>query len=83
MKLKREKSARLQFLSYSVFPGGSDSKESAWNAGDLGSVSQLEWSPGKGNGNLLQYSGQENSMDLIVHRVSNSRTQLSDFHFHL
>ena len=32
---------------------------------------------------LLQYSGLENSMDSIVHGVTNSQTQLSDFHFHV
>ena len=39
-------------------------------------------SPGEGKGYLLQYSGLENSMDFIVHGVSKSQTQLSDFHFH-
>jgi len=43
------------------FPGGSDSKESTSNAGDLGSVPGLGRSPGKGNGCPLQYSGLENS----------------------
>ena len=38
------------------FPGGSDSKESACNVGDLGSVSGLGRSPGGGHGNPLQYS---------------------------
>ena len=38
------------------FSGGSDGKESAWNAGDLGSIHGLGRSPGKGNGNPLQYS---------------------------
>ena len=45
------------------FPGGSDGKESACKAGDLGSVPELERSPGEGNGYPLQYSGLENSMD--------------------
>ena len=45
------------------FPGGSDSKESTWNAGDLGSISESGRSPGKGNGYLLQYSCLESSMD--------------------
>ena len=40
------------------FPGGSSGKESAWNAGDLGSIPGLGRSPGKGNGNPLQYSGE-------------------------
>ena len=45
------------------FPGGSDSKESACNAGDLGSIPGSERSPGAGNGYPLQYSYLENSMD--------------------
>ena len=42
------------------FPGGSDDKESACNAGDLGSIPGLGRSPGGGHGNLLQYSCLEN-----------------------
>ena len=42
------------------FPGGSDGKESACNAGDLDLIPGLGWSPGGGHGNPLQYSGQEN-----------------------
>ena len=42
------------------FPGGSDGKESACNARDLGSVPGLGRSPGAGHGNPLQYSGLEN-----------------------
>ena len=45
------------------FPGSSDSKESACNAGDLGSIPGLGRSPGEGNGNPLQYSGLENSRE--------------------
>ena len=45
------------------FPGGSDSKVSACNEGDLGLIPGSERSPGKGNGNPLQYSCLENSMD--------------------
>ena len=45
------------------FPGGSDGKASAYNAGDLGSIPGLGRSPGKGNGNPLQYSCLENPMD--------------------
>ena len=44
------------------FPGGADGKASAYNAGDLGSIPGLG-SPGEGNGNPLQYSCLENSMD--------------------
>ena len=42
------------------FPGGSDSTESACNAGDLDLMSGLGRSPGEGNGNPLQYSCLEN-----------------------
>ena len=45
------------------FPGGSASKESASNAGDVGSSPGLGRSPGDGNGNPLQYSYLENPMD--------------------
>ena len=45
------------------FPGGSDSKESTCNVGDLGSIPGLRRSPGGGHGNPLQYSFLENSMN--------------------
>ena len=45
------------------FPGGSDGKASAHNAGDLGSIPGSGRYPGEGNGNPLQYSCLENSMD--------------------
>ena len=45
------------------FPGALDGKASAYNAGDLGSTSGLGRSPGEGNGNPLQYSCLENTMD--------------------
>ena len=69
------------------FPGGSEVKASAHNAGDLGSIPGLGISPGEGNGNPLQYSCLENPMDArawwtTVHRVTKSQTQLSDFTFH-
>ena len=38
------------------FPGSSDGKESACNAGDLGLIPRSGRSPGEGNGNVLQYS---------------------------
>ena len=57
-----------------VYPDGSEGKESACNAGDLGSIPGLERSPGEGNGYPLQYSGLENSMDCIVHGVAKSQT---------
>ena len=45
------------------FPGGSDGKASAYNAGDPGLIPGLGRSPGEGNANPLQYSCLENSMD--------------------
>ena len=63
------------------FPCGSAGKESACNAGDLGSVPGLGRPPGEGKVYPLQYSGLENSMDCIVHGVAKSQTWLSDFHF--
>ena len=64
------------------FPGSSVGKESACSEGDLGLIPGLGRSPGEGKGYLLQYSGLENAMDCIVHGVTKSWTQLSDFHFH-
>ena len=72
-------------LQYFVdFPGGSEVKASACNAGDLGSISGLGRSSGEGNANPLQYSCLENPMDggawwATVHRVAKSQTRLSDF----
>ena len=45
------------------FPGGSDGKESACDAGEPGSIPGLGRSPGGGHGNPLQYSCLENPMD--------------------
>ena len=64
------------------FPGGSAGKESTCNVGDLGSIPGLGRSPEEGNGYPLQYSGLENSMDCIGHRVAKSPIGLSNFHFH-
>ena len=64
------------------FPGASVGKESACNAGDLGSIPGLGRSLGEGKSYPLQYSGLENSMDCIVYGVAKSQTQLSNFHFH-
>ena len=52
------------------FPVGSDDKEAACNAGDLGLMPGLGRSPGGGKGYLLQYSGLENSMAYIVHWIT-------------
>ena len=45
------------------FPGGSGNEESTSSAGDPGSIPGLARSPGRGNGNPLQYFGLENPMD--------------------
>ena len=76
-------------LQYSWgFPGGSDGKASANSAGDLGLIPGSGNSPGEGNGNPLQYSCLESSIDggawwATVHGVPKTRTQLSNFTFHL
>ena len=72
--------------SFGGFPGGSEVKASACNAGDLGLIPGLGRSPGEGNDNLLQYSCLENPMDrgalwATVHGVAKSQTRLSDFTF--
>ena len=56
------------------FPVGSDGKEPACNARDLGSIPVLGRSLGEGKDYQLQYSGLENSMDYIVLGVTKSRT---------
>ena len=71
------------YVQHVGFPGGSDCKESACNAGDLGSILGSGRSPGEGNGNPLQHSCLQNFMDrgawwATVHSIAKSRTQLSD-----
>ena len=61
------------------FPGGSGGQVSACSAGDPGSIPGSGRSPGEGNGNPLQYSCLENSMDrgawqATIHGVAKSRT---------
>ena len=61
------------------FSGGSDSKESACNARNLGSIPDLGRFPGGGHGNPLQYSCLENPMDrgawwATVHAVAKNQT---------
>ena len=70
---------RMPFPSPGGFPGGSEVKVSACNAGDQGSIPGLGRSPGEGNGNPLQYSRLENSVEggawwATVHGVTKSRT---------
>ena len=65
------------------FSCGSAGKESACNAGDLGSIPGLGKSSGEGKGYPLQYSGLENAMDCIVHGIIKSQAQLSDIHLFL
>ena len=69
------------------FPGGSDCKEFACNAGDPGLVPGLGRSPGRGHGNPLQYSCLENSMGrgawrATVHGTTKSKTWLSNLYTH-
>ena len=68
-------------LSGSVIPGGTNGKESACSAGDLGSIPGLGRSPGEGNGNPLRYSCLEISTDgeaerARVHGAAKSRARL-------
>ena len=58
-KIRRKKMS----FKWKSFPGGSDGKASAYSVGDLGSIPRLGRSPGEGNGNPLQYSCLENSMN--------------------
>ena len=68
---------------YKGFPGDSEVKNSPANAEDLGSIPGLGRSPGKGNGNPLQYSCLGNplnrgALQATVHGVAKSQTQLSN-----
>ena len=77
----------FQIVDYStklkVFPGGSVGKESAWNAGDPGSIPGLGRFPGEGNSNPLQNSCPENPTDrgacwAAVHGVTKSWARLNN-----
>ena len=76
-------------LNKDSFPGGSEGKASACNAGDLGSIPGLRRYPGEGNGNPLQYSCLQNPMDgeawcrlqSVGHKELDTTEQLH-FHFH-
>ena len=70
---------RLPTPVFLGFPAGSDGKESACNAGDLGLIPGLGKSPGGGTSNPLQYSCLETPMDrgawqATAHRVAERQT---------
>ena len=70
---------QFELFSNYIKSGGSDSKESACNAGDPNSILGSERSRGERNGNPLQHSCLENSMDRgawwdTVHGVTKSQT---------
>ena len=78
-KLLFSKEIKKGNLKLKGFPGGSEGKASACNAGDLSSIPRSGKSPGEGNGNQLQYSCLENSTDggawsATVHGVTESYT---------
>ena len=78
MKHLNVSSMRIYFVT--TLPGllgGSDSKESAYNAGDMGLIPRSGRSPEEGKGNPVQNSCLENSMDkgawwAAVHRATKS-----------
>ena len=75
----QEQEARVSAGPPRGFPGGSEDKASACNAGDPSLIPGLGRSPGEGNGNLLQYSCLENPMDrgawwATIHGVAKNQT---------
>ena len=73
----------MSILQNGGFTGGSDGKESACNAGDLGVIPGSQISPGEGNDCPLRYSCQEKAMArgawrATVHGVTKSQTRLSN-----
>ena len=60
-----------------ITPGGSDLKESTYNAGELGSVPGLGRSPGGGNADPLQYSCLGNPCSLQSGKESDTTEQLT------
>ena len=78
--MKNSISAKQVFFILSIphvmgFPGGSDGKASACNAGDLGSIPGSGRYPGEGNGYSLQYSCLENSMNRLQSKESQRISQ--------
>ena len=83
-KVKSPEDINIQCTWNMGFPGSSDSRASAYSAGDLGSIPGSGRSPGEGNGNPLHYSCLENPMDrgawwATIHGVAKSQTWLRDF----
>ena len=72
-------SVKIYIWQYHLFlkTVGSDGKESAHNVGDLGLIPESRRSPGEGNGNPLQYSGLENSMEYRIPWISARRSNQS------
>ena len=73
-------------LDYTLLPGGSEGKESAFSVGDPGSIPGSGKSPAEGNSNPLQHSCLENPIgwrawQATVHGVAKSWKRLSDFTF--
>ena len=89
---EKNENTNLKKSMHQCFPGVSDGKESAYNAGDLGLIPVSRTDPGEGdpftpvflwNGYPLWSSFLENSMGreawwASVHGITKSRTQLSD-----
>ena len=69
----------LTLVCFTTVSCGSAGKESACNAGDLGLITGLGWSPGEGKGYPLQYSGLENSMDFVGHGSQRVRHNWATF----
>ena len=72
---------KSELSANSGFPGGSDGKESACNAGDPSLIPGSGRSPGEGNDDPLQDSCLGNPMYAGAHRVTKSRTRLSNYTF--
>jgi len=86
--VRKVMSLLFNILSIFDFPGGSDSKASAYNVGDLGSILGSGRSPGEGNGNPLQYSCLENTMDrgawwAMVHGVAKQSDMTQGLKIHI
>ena len=75
-----EKGWTTQTPVFLGFPHGLAGKDSSYSVGDLGLISGLGRPSREGKGYPLQDSGLENSVDCIVRGVTESQTQLNDFH---